>query len=124
MAAVFLDRVWLTSPSDLSVSVATLADFDDSETTESDGKVMAYANGRRRLITTAATTRTISRTLQALTDDDLALLRSWQGTVVLYRDELGRKCFGALLAVPETPREAGSHDVKMTLTEIDFSEAV
>jgi hypothetical protein len=122
---VFTD-LWLTDVSNPSVSVH--ASFTERvASTSVAGQVRTYAGGRRRVITTPADTVAFPLTLQAVTAAEVAVLEGWRGKVVLLRDTSGRRVFGSFMAldVRDTWTVDGPlADVGLTVTQVDYSEAV
>ena len=115
---------WLTDVSAPSVSLTASFPARSSDSTL-DGAVRFYAGGRRRVITTARSTRTFPLILQWLDDSQVATLDLWRGRVLLLRDVSGRRVFGTFLsmAVEDIFQPAGTrHFVTLTFTEITYSE--
>jgi len=117
---------WLTLAADPTLSVHA-SDPDRSHHKETDGEFRPYAGGRIRVITSARKTATFPLTMQLLSDDDVALLESWQGQVVLLRDGAGRRVYGSYLAgdCEEFYDAAGTlSNMALTFTAVTFNEAV
>lgn len=123
MASVVLDRVWVHLASDLNSHV-TFFSADWSDNRSARGEVRTYANGRRRVIRRAGTSRQIGFTAKVLTRVQVDTLVSWAGRVVLVRDTKGRKVYCTFFTVDVGDFVDGSHEVTVAATEVTFSEAV
>ncbi len=124
MASVSLDRVFLSLASDPSQVVAAFSS-DAADVQEKPGEVRRMANGRLRVVSRAGTARTIGRTLRTLPPADVETVRSWAGSVVLFRDVMGRKVFGAYFVIDVMDaKDRSGQDVKLELSQVSFSEAV
>jgi hypothetical protein len=125
ITVVFKDA-WLTDMTDTSVSIH--ASFPDrSKTASTGGAVREYAGGRRRIISNARKAATFPLVLQLLDDADLEQLIAWQDHVVLLRDPVGRRIFGAYSSVDVDDifcSDGTLHNVTLTLVEVDFVEGV
>ena len=124
MATVTLDRCWLSLASSPSTSTGfwTTARTDSRVTA---GQVRRYANGRDRVITQAGTSTTLGVTARNLTPAQVALIDSWRGAVVLFRDLWGRKLYCTFFTVTVMDyQDRGGQDVALSLTQVSFSEAV
>jgi hypothetical protein len=128
VASVTLNRVWLHLASDPSQQLGLPRVGDGREyEDELDGEVRTYAAGRRRLITTPARVRAVTGLELVVTVAQYAVLNSWVGQIVLYRDGHGVKQYGALLATPWKPLQdngTARRVVTLELPEVTFSEAV
>lgn len=124
MASVTLDRVWLNLASDPSQSVAAWSGSPTDDDTL-PGQVYTYANGRRRVITTAGDVRQLKRTLRVLDAATIETLREWRGQVVLFRDKRGRKVYVTYFTVSTTDYPDGSgYDVTLSMESVTFQEDV
>lgn len=124
MASVTLDSAFLAPASDLS-DVLTFGTNGRSDKPSTPGEFRSYANGRRRLITTAGRDRQLDVTAVFLTLADAERLLAMSGQVVLFRDAWGRRVFGAFLGASVRDYTDRLHqDVTFTLTEVTYSEAV
>lgn len=123
MASITLDTVYLAALPDLSVMLLLdVPEVDDNE--EGFGDVRTYANGRRRSINRVGNSRTIALAPDWLTRSEVALLRSWRGKVVLFRDPTGRKVYGVFHALKSSPYILNDMErVSFTLAEVTVSEA-
>lgn len=124
MASVTLDRCFLALASDTENQLSAFSS-DRSEAQAQPGEVRRMAGGRLRVVTRAGTARAIGVTLRQLTPAQVQQVRDWLGSVVLFRDVWGRKMYGAYfdLDVVDAKDRLGQ-DVKLTLSEVTFSEAV
>lgn len=123
MAAVTLDRAFLSLAADPSLYVAAFTS-GRAEIQAAPGEVRRMANGRLRVITRAGTARRVDVTLRQLSAVDVETVRSWLGTVVLFRDVWGRKVYGAYFDVDVSDaKDRSGQDVKLSLSEVTFSES-
>lgn len=124
MAAVALDRAFLSLASAPSRYVAAFT-TDRAEVQSAPGEVRRMANGRLRVVSRAGSARTIDATLMLLPPADVETVRSWLGSVVLFRDAWGRKVYGAFFEIDVIDsKDRTVQDVKLSLSEVSFSEAV
>lgn len=124
MASVTLDRAFLSLAADPSKYVRVVTS-DRAEVQAAPGEVRRMANGRLRVVSRAGNARTVGATLRTLSAADVATVRSWLGSVVLFRDVWGRKVYGAFFEVDVVDaKDRSGQDVKLTLAEVTFSEAV
>lgn len=124
MATVTLDRVFLNLADDPSTYLSAFSS-DRTEVRSVPGEVRRMANGRLRTVSRAGSATSLSATLRNLTAAQVTLLRSWAGQTVLFRDVWGRKMYGAFFAVEVTDyRDRSGQDVKVTFSEVTFSEVV
>jgi hypothetical protein len=116
---------WLTNPL-TGVSVTAANPVRAGEASR-NGSIRFYAGGRARVITTPGDVRTYPIVMQNLTDASLILLDGWRGQVVLLRDAPGWRKWGTFLDIKwnDVPGGGGMvHDVTLTFSELDYSEAV
>lgn len=124
MASITLDRVWLSLASDPALSVAAFT-TGRSEVLAVPGEVRRMANGRLRTVTRAGSSSQLGVTFRNLTPAQTSTLRSWAGLTVLFRDVWGRKMYGAFFDGDiEDYRDRSGQDVKLTLSQVTWSEAV
>lgn len=124
MASVTLDRVHLSLADDLTSSVAAFSS-GRSEVLSVPGSVRRMANGRLRVVSRAGSSSEIGATLRNLSPTQVALLRSWVGRTVLFRDVWGRKVWGAFFSVNVTDyKDRLAQDVELSISEVTYSEAV
>lgn len=102
-----------------------------SNETDLEGSFRAYANGVIRLITGSTKVQVETVVLRALTPIQLALIESWIGKTVLFRDTYGRKIYGAFLSIVQTtiPLSGKAHattltDVALAIQALTYTEAV
>ena len=124
MAVVTLDRVFLSLAAD-HTSVVPAFSADRSEVLAAPGEIRRMANGRLRTVTRAGSARTLGVTLRLLTPAQVALLRSWPGRTVLFRDVWGRKMYGAFFGLDiKDYADRSGQDATFVLSEVTVSEAV
>lgn len=133
-----LDRAFINLASDPSQYVvagtagAVGGGSQRIDTLTQEGEFRQYANYNTRLIQGTGRTRILTPlVLRACTPAQVALLQSWVGQTVLFRDSYGRRIYGAYLApaITDIPLSglAGStleSDVSITFQEITYVEAV
>lgn len=124
MAFVALSTVWLNLASDLSQSLSLdfVTGIDPSPSTPGDDR--QYGT-RFRAVLTGATQRQVKVSAQAVTPDQVATLRAWDGLTVCYRDDSGLKFYGTYRS-PQISRHQYNpdSDVSFTVTEVTVSESV
>jgi len=123
---VAFEDAWITLASNPTLSVHASFPQRGSKS-DTAGEVRFYAGGRSRVITSANRSATFPLTLQLLSDDDLDLLTSWSGRVLLLRDGEGRRTFGTYLSLDVTDwwdADGTLHDVAFTFTQLSYDEAV
>lgn len=124
MTAITLDRVWLSLAAQPELSVRIVWDGDRNYAPEAPVEVRRYAGGRFRSTTRTGVMRTAS--IPAVVwPADLALLESWRGRTLLYRDGLGQRWWCVITAMPWQPTANGKRRrVALQLSEVTYSEAV
>ena len=124
-ASITLTTVWINLASTLSnyQNFPLLSTLDVE--TDQPGEVRTYAGGRLRLVTNAGIARTATVTLPECSRDQINWLQTYVGQVMLFRDDRGRKIWGAYLKpkVSENQHNTGG-DVTLIINEITYSEAV
>jgi hypothetical protein len=84
-----------------------------------------YANFRTRLIIGSAQVTVQTLTLRALTAAQVALVQSWIGKTVLFRDTYGRRIYGSYTTTTTTNIPLTSlADVSLTLQTVSYTEGV
>jgi hypothetical protein len=125
MASVGLSTVWLNLASDLaqSLSFEFVTGIDPSPSTP--GEDRQYGAGRFRAVLSGSTQKQAKVTAQAVTADQVATLREWDGLLVCYRDDSGLKFYGTYRS-PQISRHQYNpdSDVSLTITETTVSEVV
>jgi hypothetical protein len=121
---ITLDRTWLTPLATPSVSVQMLHPQTKTYTYSVPGEVRRYAGGRLRAVARAGAASGVSL-VGSVSPSDLALIRSWVGTTVLFRDGLGTRWWGCFFDAPSVPTPDGKRAmVTLTLQQVTVSEAV
>lgn len=123
---VVFDDVWLTDVTNPAVSINAHSPERAAQATL-DGEVRYYAGGRARSITSARDARTYPLTLTGLSVEDVDLLTSWRGRVLLLRDGLGRRVFGTFHGRDISDRYVVGgwrSTATLTFTELTYDESV
>ena len=68
-----------------------------------DAELRAYSAGRRRMVASALTTRSITVVLRSVTSDQAATLEAWRGVVLVYRDWTGVMQIGSYTTCTVVP---------------------
>lgn len=126
MATVDLDDVWVHRGTDLATYVTFVFDQAD-DTSERDGDVQTFLNGRRAGSATAAEPRTVTYTCDLADRSDAETLAGWLGDLLLVRDGVGRKLWGVVYSVPHAEIRGTSGrlvDLTFTVEEVDHDESV
>lgn len=124
MVMVALDRGHLSLADDLTQTTSAYT-ADRSEVLSVPGEIRRMANGRLRVVSRAGSSTTLGVTFRNLSPTQVALLRSWVGRTVLFRDVWGRKLYGAYFSLDvEDYKDRLGQDCKLVLSEVTFSEAV
>lgn len=124
MTAITMDRVWLSLAAHPEQAVRIVWDGDRGYDGELQLEVRRYAGGRLRAITRTGTKRTATIPASVL-PADLALLESWRGRTLLYRDGMGQRWWCVITAMPWQPTtNARRRRVALQLAEVTYSEAV
>lgn len=124
MTQVVLDRVWLSLASAPATSLRILWDGDRSYAPEQPLEVRRYAGGRFRATSRTGVMRTASIPAVML-PADYAVLETWRGRTLLYRDGLGQRWWAVITAMPWTPMPSGRrYRVALQLSEVTYEEAV
>jgi hypothetical protein len=101
-----------------------MPDGDREFVWEVPGQFRRYANGTVRLITQTGVRQAVDLSV-AVDRAGLLLLRSWAGTVVLYRDGLGERTFCSYLEVNAEPSNSGRlYVVQLALQQLTYVETV
>jgi hypothetical protein len=137
MAAVVLDQVWIALASNLAAPITAYSSgFASGSGSQSagnagvdiragQGEVRMYASGRARNVVAVGTKRSYQMTLRMVSSSDMLTLESWINLTVLFRDRVGRKCFGVFNQIqPYDYKGQLLHDVTLTIVEVTTSEAV
>lgn len=93
MASVTLTKVWLQDAADPSDYVQ-LTGTDLSEVPLANAPIRRYAGGRYRLITTPGIQSLYRLTVRAPTRTEANQIRTWTGSLLLLRDQMGRAVYG------------------------------
>ena len=121
--SVTLTRCWLSLAATPATST-TFASFSRSDVRTTQGSVRMYANGRKRSVSRVGTATALGVTAVNLPPAQVALIDSWRGQVVLFRDIWGRRVFGVFYTVTVTDLLGSGQDVAFSLSEVDVVEAV
>ena len=101
---------------------------DRAETDTRDVRVVSYAGGRTRIISTPRRERTTPLTFRGVTDTDLETLRGWAGRPLLLRDAQGWRRWGTYAGVAPTSvtyaPEEPLYEVSLTWLDATYDEAV
>lgn len=123
MARLQLDRAWISNPLDLSTSVKCGTN-DRQQVTINDSEVRAYANNRRRSISSPKKMRTIKVRLTLISKADLRWLEQHAGQIIRYRDKWGFAIYGTYAQVEARPYRSGDWDATIAITEVSYLESV
>jgi hypothetical protein len=129
MAAVHLDRMWLTDlVTQVSVSAYT-SDGSRDQQAATGGEVRVYAGGRRRAITHPGVQRSWTFTLTNLPLDTVELLQAWlqSGVTVMARGHRGRYMYGSFFDLQISERKASLpwlYHTRIELHQVDVVEGV
>lgn len=125
MGTLLLSATWINLFS-TGAAVKGYRDGDDGDDATMQGRVVGYAGGRQRGVTTEGVAGEWSFVLRGVTVTDTDTLRSWLGQTVQVRDNRGRKMHGILLSVPRTPwkEQLDLYDVTIGLLLVTIVEAV
>lgn len=125
MASITLRTVWLNLAADVTQQLSFLyvTDIDPSPITP--GEDREYGGGRFRSVLTGSTQQKVAMAASAVSPEDVATLRAWDGKAVCYRDDSGLKFYGTYRS-PSVKRHQYNEDsdVSLTITETTVSEAV
>lgn len=134
---VLLDRTFISLASDptqyfsCGTSGSAGGGGQRSDTYTLEGSFRVYANNNTRLITTNASTRTLTITFRALTPAQVTQALSFVGKTVLLRDTYGRKMWGSYTVVTQTdiPRSGAANvdlqtDVVVNFQVVSYTEGV
>jgi hypothetical protein len=121
---ILLSQATIAPLSDLS-GVLILPPATESETESSGVSVRQYAGGRRRVISTPATSRMVNVAWTYMTRANFAALEALVGVPILFRDSRSRRVFGVFrsIASDELRGENRLANVSVTIEEITFDEA-
>jgi len=121
---ILLSQATIAPLSDLS-GVLILQPATESETESSGVSVRQYAGGRRRVISTPATSRMVNVAWTYMTRANYAELETLVGVPILFRDSRSRRVFGVFwsIASDELRGENRLANVSVTIEEISYDEA-
>lgn len=126
MTSITLTHGWFNLAADPDQSVNLIIDG----TTETEARPVEherYSQGRLRSFSRVGTAKVMRLRFDQADRDDIDMLRTWVGELVMYRDPLARKFWGTFddLSIVEIPGTNGTFaDVALTFVETTFSEVV
>jgi hypothetical protein len=126
MASVHLSRCYVHNAADPSQYVELITTTNNG-TPIVVGQVRTYAGGRRRLVRSSGQSENVAYSFQPTDPDVTWQLEQWVGSLVMVRDEVGRKRWGTYLQLAK-PAVQGNEDketaVGFTLEQTTHSEVV
>jgi hypothetical protein len=121
MASISFDELLIHDAGDLSSYVALVIE-NFSSPLAGAGRFVSVAGGRRRLLTTGGTFRSVQITAELVSADDLATLEGWARQLLLLRAPQGLLIWGSYLEVtPQWSRDGEADAVSFTFNEITHS---
>lgn len=118
---VTLNQIWLHDASN-PADFLRFYTIDRSDKRDRSGSVRVYAGGRRRVVTTPARAQNIGVTLRMVTTAEVDQLEEWAGTVLMYRDHIGRLAFGTFFELDvDDYKDRLHHDVTFDFVTSTFS---
>jgi hypothetical protein len=126
MTTLDIDKALFAPTSDLS-NVLMICQSSESSVEGSRSSVRTYAGGRRRVITMAGNTETVSVSFDRMTRDEYISLSDLLGVLILFRDQRGRRTFGVFTSIggeEDRSRPDRVTNVAITIEEITYSEVV
>jgi hypothetical protein len=132
IAKVDLDRAFVslaTDPANVVIcgtAGSTGGGGQKTDVISQEGDFRNYANFNTRLILGTSKNRVHTLALRALTQAQVALIEAWVGKTILYRDNYGRRIFGAYTAISRTdiPRSGRLADVGIVIQEVSYTEGI
>ena len=120
-----IEGVWFTLNSDRSQSLNLLYATQINPQPQTPGEIRMYGNGRYNRLGAGATQKQVALAFAAVTPDEVATLRAWDGLLLLYRDDSGERFFGSYQS-PQITRHPydDESDVSLTFLQQTYSEAV
>lgn len=125
MTTLDLDGAALAPVSDLS-DVVILASSTESVSDSESTAIRTYAGGRRRVVSTPASGRTVSVGYELLERSEYDSLLALVGIPILFRDPRQRRVFGVIASISATELPAVDliENVSFTIEEYSHSEIV
>lgn len=124
MATLVLTKAWLNILS-TGVGISFYTGKEKNHTRQMKGEVRQYAGGNQRAISAKGVGGTFGFTMSRLTRDDIDVLETWLGQVVIYRDIRSRAIYGVFFEYSITDNSNPNYyTVSVTLNQVTHTEGV